>query len=278
MLWFAADFNVPAVTMRGHAFASTGSRELPVRILLLGHADLSSLYALQRLIEAMPQHDYAAFMSGDLPVATDSPGELQRLADVDASLCAEFRAKRRPAKALIEAATLPQPNSAAGRRLLESFEPDLVVSVRYRRILKSEAIEIPRLGVLNLHSGVLPDYKGVMATFWAMLHDEAQIGATLHRIVDGGIDTGPVIGIRRIAADYDATYLANVLRLYGPGCDMVVEAIETLEAGRKLKATAQQPGGRHFSTPRSVEIETFRKRGLSLADGREMVEIEPRKT
>ena len=168
MLCFAADFNVQAVTIRAHAFASPGSRELAVRVVLLGHDDLSSLYALQHLMQAMPQHDYAAFLSGDLTEAADSPGELRRLADVDASLCAEFRAKRRLAKALIEAATLPQPNSAAGRRLLESLEPDLLVSVRYRRILKSEAIAIPRLGVLNLHSGVLPDYKGVMATFWAM--------------------------------------------------------------------------------------------------------------
>ena len=264
--------------MRAHAFASPGSREFPVRIVLLGHDDLASLYALQHLIEAMPHHDYAAFLSGHLPGAAESPGELRRLADVDASLCAEFRARRRLAKALIDAVTLPQPNSSAARRRLESLEPDLVVSVRYRRILRSEVIVIPRLGVLNLHSGVLPDYKGVMATFWAMLHNEAQIGATLHRIVDGGIDTGPVIGTRRIAADYDATYLANVLRLYGPGCDMVVEAIHALEAGRNLKVTAQQPGGRYFSTPRRADIESFHKRGLALANGREIAEIEPRKT
>lgn len=217
-------------------------------------------------------------LSGDLPAGVDSPRELQRLAEVDAGLRADFRAHGGLAKPLLHAADLAQPNSAAGRRVLESLEPDLAVSIRYRRILKSEAIAIPRLGVLNLHSGVLPDYKGVMATFWAMLHDEAEIGATLHRIVDDGIDTGPVIGIQRIPADYEATYLGNVLRLYRPGCDMVVEAIEALQTGRTLQGKTQRRRGRYFSTPRSEDIDLFSQQGLVLASGREMAGFEPRKT
>jgi methionyl-tRNA formyltransferase len=122
---------------------------------------------------------------------------------------------------------------------MRRLAPDLIVSIRYRRILKDAVIAIPRLGVLNLHSGVLPDYKGVMATFWAMLQNEEMIGATLHRIVDSGIDTGPVIGTRPVPADYGSSYLANVLRLYGPGCDMIVEAIQALETGKEPESTAQ---------------------------------------
>ena len=49
----------------------------------------------------------------------------------------------------------------------------------YRRILKAAAIQIPRHGVLNLHSGLLPAYKGLMATFWATLNGEEEIGCTL---------------------------------------------------------------------------------------------------
>lgn len=249
-----------------------------MNIVLLGHDDLPSLYALQRVVDAMPHHDYTVFLSGDLPAKSGSPRELQHLADVDARLCAGFRARGGLPVPLREAADLPQPNSAAGRATLERLEPDLVVSIRYRRILKDEAIAIPRLGVLNLHSGVLPDYKGVMATFWAMLNGEAQIGATLHRIVDGGIDTGPVIGICRTDTDYKATYLANVLRLYGPGCGMVVEAIRTLAAGGSPEATAQRPGGRYYSTPGSADIGRFANRGLTLADGSEMAALVPGKT
>ena len=249
-----------------------------MKIVLLGHDDLPSLYALQRVIEAAPQHSYSAFLSGELSASREPPAELRELGAIDAGLCARLRESGRLARPLVEAGTLPQPNSESGRAALRVLSPDLVISIRYRRILKGEAIAIPRLGVLNLHSGVLPDYKGVMATFWAMLNEEPSIGATLHRIVDSGIDTGPVIGIRRIPADYGSSYLANVLRLYGPGCELVARALEQLETGCEPEASPQSPGGRYFSAPGAAEIRAFRSRGLELANGGELDEIEPRNT
>ena len=249
-----------------------------MRIVLLGHDDLPSLYALQRVIEGAPQHDYVAFFSGDLPHSPELPPELAELARIDAHLCARLRQSGRLARRLLDAEDLAHPNSVAGREVLEAVAPDLVVSIRYRRILKDAVIAIPPLGVLNLHSGVLPDYKGVMATFWAMLQGAEMIGATLHRIVDGGIDTGPVIGIRRIRADYGSSYLANVLRLYGPGCELVTEAVQALAAGSEPVATPQEPAGRYFSTPAVADLQAFRDRGLRLADGLELAALESRNT
>ena len=249
-----------------------------MRIVLLGHDDLPSLYALQRVIEGAPEHDYVAFLSGNLPRSPETPRALAELASIDAGLCARLRESGRLARPLLEARDLPQPNSAAGRDVLAAAAPDLIVSIRYRRILKDAVIAIPPRGVLNLHSGVLPDYKGVMATFWAMLHGADTIGATLHRIIDSGIDTGPVIGIRRIPTDYRSSYLANVLRLYGPGCELITAALQAIAAGREVVATPQEPGGRYFSTPGIVDLEAFRRRGLSLADGLELAGVECRNT
>ena len=249
-----------------------------MRIALLGHDDLPSLYALQRVVEGAPQHDYVAFFSGDLPYSAEMPRDLLALARTDARLCARLRESGCLAAALLDAVDLPQPNSTTGREVLEAVAPDLIVSIRYRRILKDAVIAMPPLGILNLHSGVLPDYKGVMATFWAMLHGTATIGATLHRIVDGGIDTGPVIGIGRIPADYGSSYLANVLRLYGPGCELVTGALRAIAAGREVAASPQKPGGRYFSTPGVADLRAFSDRGLRLADGREWARLERRNT
>jgi len=278
VLRFVPDFNERAGTIRSHAINSDKRREVPLKIVLLGHDDLPSLYALQRVIEAAPQHGYTALFSVDLPAGRDAPDALRELAEVDARLCERLRQSGRLPKPLLDAGALPQPNSSQGLETLERLAPDLVISIRYRRILQDEAIAIPRLGVLNLHSGLLPDYKGVMATFWAMLHGEPTIGATLHRIVDSGIDTGPVIGLCRIPAAYGSSYLANVLRLYGPGCELIAAALQVLAAGREPAATPQESGGRYFSTPRVSDIEAFKERGLVLANGGEMAEIEPRKT
>ena len=240
-----------------------------MNIVLLGHYDIASLTALARLVAAAPGHSYTAFLSGDLAPRDYPVRAFDELARQDRRYCYELLHSGALPDALQAGRPSPDPHSAEGLATLAACDPDLVVSIRYRRILRGNAIAIPRHGVLNLHSGILPDYKGVMATFWAMLHREAEIGATLHRIVDSGIDTGPVLGICRLEARYDASYLANVLALYGPGCELFVHAIGTLATGGTPETCPQLAGGRYFSTPGNADVERFIAAGMTLADGNE---------
>lgn len=244
-----------------------------MKIVLLGHDDIASLYALTRLVSQRPGHDYVAFLSGELASKNSLPEPLRQLAKADRALCEAFR-PRLPA-ALADAQVLPRPNSDAGLASLRDEAPDLVVSIRYRRILRDAAIAIARHGVLNLHSGVLPDYKGVMATFWAMLHGERDIGCTLHWITDSGIDTGPVVGIARLPATPRTSYLANVLGLYRPGTSMLANAIDQAAAGRPPAGTRHPAGaGRYFSEPDAPALAEWARQGLELCDGSESATLE----
>ena len=249
-----------------------------MNIILLGHHDIASLYALDRVIGLLPEHDYSVLLSSDAQSTPADDTALARLARADADLCDRFLSGEiRGAVASVLAASPPpslsSPNSPQGLGVLEELQPDLVISIRYRRILREEAIAIPRLGVINLHSGILPDYRGVMATFWAMLAGEKEIGTTLHWIVDSGIDTGPVIGIRRKPARPGATYLTNVLGLYADGCSMIADAVRAIAEGRKPGGSAQPPGGQYFAAPGVRDVERFEARGLALFDGSEDAQI-----
>lgn len=249
-----------------------------MNITLLGHYDIASLYALDRVIGLLPGHDYSVLMSGDLRPKSAVDPSLGALARADAELCDRFLSGeiRGPVAAQLTArpvASLEAPNSPQGCQALRDLEPDLIISIRYRRILRDEAIAIPRKGVINLHSGVLPDYRGVMATFWAMLAGETEIGTTLHWIVDSGIDTGPLLGIHRRVTRPERSYLANVLGLYAGGCDMVAAAVDSLAAGDKLPAKQQTAKGYYFGTPETNDVQRFEAKSLTLFDGREAVEI-----
>lgn len=247
-----------------------------MKITLLGHHDLASLYAMNRILSGAPQHQYTVYLSGPQRVSAAMPGPLQRLAAIDSELSERFLRDPGTSPFLQETQDLPAPNRADGLARLRSTNPHLIVSIRYRRILREEAIAIPQNGVLNLHSGILPDYRGVMATFWAMLNGEAEIGTTLHQISDSGIDTGPIIRISRQAIRADATYLANVLSLYGPGCDAMLAAIEEITAGVEPTTTPQQAGaGRYFSTPEAADLARFMVQGGYLADGAELDSLQP---
>lgn len=242
-----------------------------MRITLLGHNDLASLYAMNRILSGAPHHQYAIFLSGAQDTTTSPPASLQKLAAIDGDLSARFLQGRQTSTILRESRDLPAPNHTDGLAALGATDPDLIVSIRYRRILKGPAIAIPRHGVLNLHSGILPDYRGVMASFWAMLNGETEIGSTLHRITDDGIDTGPVITISRQVLLPERSYLANVLSLYRPGCDAALAAIALLGNGVEPQANPQNVGaGRYFSTPAITDLERFLGQGLVLARGDEL--------
>lgn len=241
-----------------------------MRIVLLGHDDIASLFAMNFLIEALPEHEFRVFLSGPLASTKEPLRELAELSRWDQRLCQRFLSGSNTQGALRSARVLSEPNVLPGLTTLRTAEPDLIVSIRYRRILHDDAIAVPRHGVLNLHSGILPGYRGVMVTFWAMLNEEPEIGMTLHRIADSGIDTGPVIEVSRGSTRADRSYLANVLSLYPDGCAMILDAIRRIDAGEAVEGTLQPVAdGAYFSMPDRAALDRFRATGLTLLDGAE---------
>lgn len=249
-----------------------------MNITLLGHHDIASLYALDRVIRLLPEHQHSVLLSSaTAPDAADT-SSLASLARVDAGLAVRFLSGELVGPVVEPLAdgatrTLDDPNSVAGIATLRRRRPDLILCIRYRRILRDDAIAVPRHGVLNLHSGILPEYRGVMATFWAMLNDEAEIGATLHRIVDAGIDTGPVIDICRRDTRKQRSYLSNVLGLYAEGCDMMASAVQSLAAGQSLPTESQHGAGQYFRAPADRDVRRFESAGLALVDHQEAAEV-----
>lgn len=83
-------------------------------------------------------------------------------------------------------------NKEKNIEIIRSFEPDLLISVSSNHIFKQKVLNIPKLFCLNVHTSSLPKYRGLLPTFWAMLHDEKEIGVSIFKM-DEGIDTGEII-------------------------------------------------------------------------------------
>jgi methionyl-tRNA formyltransferase len=262
---------------------------MPMRILLLANRDLASNLALNLLLPQLRAHSLSVWLSARVGGGGAAPVPLQRLrfleqtlfnvlvfplldrhSEAPRQLCSfETLAQRHRAPLREENAI----NSPPALNRLQQLAPDLILSIRYGGILREAAIAVPQHGVLNLHSGLLPDYRGVMATFWAMLHGEREIGTTLHRISDGGIDTGAVIAQTRQRVNYQQCYLSNVLQLYPAGCRAMLEAVHTLAAGEALTEHPQGTGGQYFSFPGSAELARFEAAGLQLYDEAEVLAL-----
>jgi hypothetical protein len=87
---------------------------------------------------------------------------------------------------------VPHINHPDVLRLARALQPDLI-AVFGTSLLRGELLNEGRLGIVNLHGGLSPEYRGADCTFWALYNGEPEkIGCTLHYI-NAGIDTGKLI-------------------------------------------------------------------------------------
>jgi methionyl-tRNA formyltransferase len=95
-------------------------------------------------------------------------------------------------------------------RFVRSARPDIGLTVGFRFLLAPTTLHVPGHGWLNLHSSLLPAYRGRAPVNWAILEGERELGATLH-VIDEGVDTGDVVYQERfeLADDED---VADALR------------------------------------------------------------------
>lgn len=85
---------------------------------------------------------------------------------------------------------VPNQNSPDAISRLKLWSPDLIVFAG-GNILRKEILAVPRLGVLNVHLGLLPQIRGMSSPEWSLLQG-VPVGITIHYI-DSGIDTGPIL-------------------------------------------------------------------------------------
>lgn len=259
-----------------------------MRITLLANRDLPANRVADALLRALPEHEFSLVLSSRVGRPGPRPPALRDLAVAEQRLPYELldpllstptgarMRSWRELEAVVEGRLhdLDRPRSSAGRALLQGLAPELMLSVRYGGILDAEHAALPEHGVLNLHSGRLPDYRGVLATFRALLAGDARLACTLHRIVDAGIDTGPVIASAEIDRVPERSVFWHVMRLYDPGTELLADAVRRIAAGDPLPGRAQDPdSGAYFGVPAAEELAEAAARGLHLVTLADAFEI-----
>jgi methionyl-tRNA formyltransferase len=129
----------------------------------------------------------------------------------------------------------------AGRADLASWQPDVLVVVAYGLILPRAALELPRLGCVNIHASLLPRWRGAAPIQRAILAGDAETGVSIMRM-DVGLDTGPVFLERRVAISPQDTGGSLHDRLAAEGAAAVVEVLDQLAEDRALSTPQRDDG------------------------------------
>ena len=113
---------------------------------------------------------------------------------------------------------------------LASLRPDAMVVVGYGQIISQSIIDVPPLGIVNVHASLLPKYRGAAPVQWALARGESITGVTTMRI-DAGLDTGDILLARETPISPGETAIELGARLAIMGADLLVETLDGLSAG-----------------------------------------------
>lgn len=134
--------------------------------------------------------------------------------------------------------------------LVKMWNPDIIVSISFTKIVPRLVLSIPRLACLNLHLSALPSYRGVHPLNWALIKDEREIGATVH-IMDEGIDSGPIVKQQKICIDDRDDIHSITGHLLDIGTDLLLETIIEASTKGSIPSRAQSISDASFAPKRT---------------------------
>lgn len=113
---------------------------------------------------------------------------------------------------------------------VKKINPDLICVVAYGKILPKELLKIPKLGCINVHGSLLPQYRGAAPIQWAVLNGDKKTGITT-MYMNEGMDTGDMILKEEVQIGEDETTGELWERLSKIGAKLLVETVEKIEDG-----------------------------------------------
>lgn len=113
---------------------------------------------------------------------------------------------------------------------IRELAPELIVVAAYGRILPDEILNYPIRGCVNVHSSLLPRYRGAAPINWAILNGDRETGVTIMHMA-AALDAGDIISQEKTPIDPDETVESLHDRLAALGAELLVETVRKIEEG-----------------------------------------------
>ncbi|MEK7707948.1 MAG: methionyl-tRNA formyltransferase [Verrucomicrobiota bacterium] len=164
----------------------------------------------------------------------------------------ELKLQPSPVKVIALRAGLPvlQPEQARDENFiaeLHRLQPDLIAAAAFGQILPGRILELPRFGCLNVHTSLLPKYRGAAPIQWAILNDETETGVTIMKMA-AGLDTGDILTQQATPVHPEDNAETLHDRLAQLGAELLVRTIPDYVAG-KIQPRPQ-PAGQATHAPK----------------------------
>src|SRR5262249_24411641 len=173
----------------------------------------------------------------------------------------------------------PKINSQEIADRIEALRPDAIL-VSGTRIIKAPVIDCKtRFGIINMHTGLSPYYRGGPCTFWTLYNEEPEYaGVTIHYLTPG-IDNGEIILSGRPSLDAGDNVVTLDSKVIDLGHRLMLRALELVEEGRAHRVPNWEKGRlflyKQFTRQVRVELEKKLQAGLMERCIRRIEEFPP---
>tara|TARA_Y100001970_G_C14170225_1_gene823709 strand:- start:922 stop:1683 length:762 start_codon:yes stop_codon:yes gene_type:complete len=150
-------------------------------------------------------------------------------------------------------------NSKESLEKLKNLNPDLLISIAGNEIFKKDLINLAPRGCLNVHTALLPKYRGLMPTFWVLKNNEEFTGVSVF-FVDEGIDSGPIIVQKKIKIG-NITQEDLIKKTKKIGMDAIIEAVELIENNNVNTIDNNDEEMTYFKFPEKEDVKEFHRIG-----------------
>jgi len=142
---------------------------------------------------------------------------------------------------------------------IKKYDPDLLISILGNQIFKEPIIDLAPKGCLNLHTALLPKYRGLMPTFWVMKNDEEYTGVSVF-FVDEGIDSGPIVVQEKVKIG-NKTQEELIKYTKKIGMESIAKAVDLIEKDQVKLIENNDTEKTYYSFPERKDVIDFVSKG-----------------
>lgn len=154
-------------------------------------------------------------------------------------------------------------NSAAALEFIGGLQPDLMVNIRTRNIYKKPVLDLPKIGCINIHHGLLPDNRGTLCDLWAWVEGRP-VGFSVHWMNEK-IDDGAIIERCEVDTTGCKSYIEIPFRSSQLEAPCLLNCLDRINhEGRNIGIPNKTDNINYTRTPAPAKIAEIRRRGLGL--------------
>ena len=144
--------------------------------------------------------------------------------------------------------------------VVKSYSPDLIISILGNQIFKKPFLNLAPNGCINLHTSLLPKYRGIMPSFWVLKNNEKYTGVSVF-FVDEGIDSGKILLQKKVLINSDDSQASLIRKTKKIGMELILQAVESIGENDVKLLDNPDDCMTYYSFPTKDDVREFYRNG-----------------